>query len=199
MKEIWKPIPGFEGIYEASSLGRIRSLDRKSIFYCKTPITKIRRKKRVDKFGRIIKTDKKINGAGYFGVCLCVNGKTFYRDVHRLVAEAFLGTTKKLQVNHKDGNRLNNRIENLEWVTAKQNIQHAKNRGSKFGKSCPGELNPRAKLTWKLVRQIRSSNKNVSELSRMYKCSRTNIRYILDNKSWVEPISNDEKRVRTHR
>lgn len=67
---------------------------------------------------------------GYARTVLCVNGKATSKGVHRLVAEAFIPNPEgKPQVNHKDGNKLNNCVANLEWVTPKENMQHAKRLG----------------------------------------------------------------------
>lgn len=115
MEEIWKDIKGYEGYYKISNFGRVK------------------RMKRITKFndGRLYKYNEKIvninkGKIGYFVVDLYKNTKrmTFY--IHRLVAEAFIPNPDNLpQVNHRDGNKLNNDIDNLEWVSAKQNCQHA--------------------------------------------------------------------------
>lgn len=108
--EQWKDIPGFEDFYLASSFGRIMS------------IAPGRAKTR----GRILspRSDGKDNG--YLTVCLYKGGKKYNKKVHRLVAETFLENVgEKKEVNHKDGNKRNNRLDNLEWVTAKENTRHA--------------------------------------------------------------------------
>ena len=104
--EIWKPVVGYEGLYEVSNLGRVKSLPRKK---CK---------------GNILKPH--IN-KGYEYVHLCKNGKSYYAKVHRVVAEAFLQTIpNKNHVNHIDGNKTNNAVSNLEWCTATENLKHAR-------------------------------------------------------------------------
>lgn len=117
MNEKWKQIPGYKN-YEASSFGRIRSLDYK-----------IYRKNRwgvisaFHKTGKILKTKIKPNGYGF--VSLHNNKeKPKYFHTHRLVAMTFLGKSK-LQVNHINGIKLDNRLQNLEYVTSKQNIHHS--------------------------------------------------------------------------
>ena len=111
--EIWKDIAGYEGIYEISSLGNIKS------YYAKN--------------GRLVNTGRLISGKldkdGYREVALSKGGHVKYTRVHRLVAEAFIDGDTSLDVNHKDGNKLNNAVDNLEWVTAKENIQHAHDTG----------------------------------------------------------------------
>lgn len=114
-KEIWKDIPGYKGIYQVSNLGRIKSLDKEWIMHNGG----IRHKQ-----GRILRTVR--DGTGYGMVSLCMNSKQKIGRVHRLVAEAFIPNPhNKPQVNHIDGNRLNNIESNLEWVTASENILHA--------------------------------------------------------------------------
>ena len=114
-QEIWKDVKGFEGIYQISNLGRFRSLDRR-----------VYQKKRGNKFVKQIYKGKIIKGwiqnTGYLTVD--IKGKKC--SIHRLVAEHFIeNTMNKEQVNHIDGNKLNNRVDNLEWCTIKENVQHA--------------------------------------------------------------------------
>ena len=114
MKEIWKPIAGYEGVYEVSNLGKVKSLKRKVI----------RSGKSMFVHGGILKPNI-ING-GYEQIKLFKSGKAKMFLVHRLVAETFLPNPKKLpQVNHIDGNKLNNKLENIEWCTAKENMVHS--------------------------------------------------------------------------
>jgi hypothetical protein len=102
-------IIGFDGLYEVSEDGVVYSLKR-FVGYSKQEIIL---KPEVTKFG-------------YYRVVLCCNGKTHKKSVHRLVAEAFLPNPgDKPQVNHKDGNKLNNNVSNLEWCTASENSRHA--------------------------------------------------------------------------
>lgn len=99
MLEIWKDIKDYEGLYQVSNLGRVKSLANRS-----------NHKKEL-----ILKQHKY---KGYYKVNLCKNGKRKLCSVHRLVAEAFIQNPENLPcVNHKDENKLNNCIENLEWCT----------------------------------------------------------------------------------
>ena len=117
----WKPIKGYEHLYEVSDLGEIRSLDRR----IKTNI--LHSTSRVIK-GKPIKLNKKRNG--YLTADLSKEGKVTTTLVHRLVAEAFIPNPKNLRfVNHIDSDRTNNRADNLEWVTSSENRKH----GIEFG------------------------------------------------------------------
>lgn len=108
----WQPVVGYKGIYEVSEEGQIRSLKRRG-----------RRSTRILKWHD--------NGTGYFFVRLTRNGTGRARYVHRLIARAFLGPHDiDQQVNHRDGNKKNNRISNLEYVTAYENFWHAVRRGA---------------------------------------------------------------------
>ena len=104
MEEIWKPIKGYESLYEVSNLGRVKSL----------------------KWGkeRILRTDKSNNG--YLRVVLCKDGKKKKYLVHRLVCESFLPNSNNLpEVNHKDENKTNNKVDNLEWCDRTYNNRYS--------------------------------------------------------------------------
>ena len=101
MEEIWKDIIGFEGLYQISNLGRVKSL-----------------------YKNIIRKPQKAP-SGYFFLTLHKNGKIYNLNVHRTVAIHFIGYREGLEVNHIDGNKGNNRVDNLEWVTRSENQIHA--------------------------------------------------------------------------
>lgn len=133
MEEIWKDIQGFEGSYQISNLGRVKSLERD--IYTKDGV--FQRHKR-----ETIKT-LKTNSDGYKGVTLTVNGiKTRTVTVHILVAEAFIpkpNDYEVFEVNHIDADRTNNIVTNLEWVTHQENINYAAELGHM---THSGETNP---------------------------------------------------------
>ena len=111
MKEIWKDIKGYEGLYQVSNLGNVRSMDR---------ITRDGRKIK----GKNIKPHTNGNSR-YLRAALCNNGKIKYENIHRLVAKAFIPNPEnKPEVNHKDENPSNNFIDNLEWMTSKENSNY---------------------------------------------------------------------------
>ena len=109
-EEVWRPIKGFEGRLEVSNMGRIRSVERTVAFGSQ--------KRKVNQTTYKLKNDKD----GYKMVGL--SGKNI--KVHRAVAEAFIpNPDNRPQVNHIDGNKANNRVENLEWATQEENMGHA--------------------------------------------------------------------------
>ena len=110
IEEIWKDIEGYEGLYQVSSEGRIKSLSR---------LTSNGRKIAE----KILKPSN--NGWGYLQVILCKDGKHINHRIHRLVAQAFIPNPEnKPEVNHIDENKENNNVDNLEWVTSKENSNH---------------------------------------------------------------------------
>lgn len=131
-----KPIFNFEGLYEVSNLGRIRSaIDRKGSFNGKILIP------RKDKNGYLLINLRK------FKVC-------FTKKVHGVVAQSFLGQRPaKMVINHKDSIKANNRVENLEYVTQRENIRHCRRHG--IMRDWFGEGSPSAKLTNSNVLEIR--------------------------------------------
>ena len=127
MTEIWKDIVGYEGLYQVSNLGNVKRLKG----------YKGRGK------GYIVEEhiiQPSINSRGYQNVILCKNGKTKTFTMHRLVAIAFLYNSDNLpEVNHKDEDKTNNCVDNLEWCTAKYNVNY-------------GTRNKKCSDKWKLKR-----------------------------------------------
>ena len=111
--EIWKPIAGFEGYYEVSNRGRIRSVDR--------IVTMKNGRKRLTQ-GKMLKPFVYNGDGNYTGVVLSKDGNHRKHSIHRLVAQAFVPNPNNLpEVNHKDENKTNNCAENLEWCDRKYN------------------------------------------------------------------------------
>lgn len=110
--EFWKQIVGFEGLYEVSNNGKIKSLGNGKSTNSNT---------KKERFLTI-----KVTTNGYTKVKLSKNSKRFYFSVHRLVALNFIeNPSNKREVNHIDGNKLNNCVDNLEWITSSDNQKHA--------------------------------------------------------------------------
>ena len=178
--EIWKDIAGYEGYYQVSNLGRVKSLDR---------IVKREYRGNTTVKGRILKFN--LNHKGYPIVYLYLNSKQKTISVHRLVAMAFIPNPKnKPEVNHigllpdgREGNKLDNRVISLEWSTGKDNLEHAKK--NKLFKSQKGESNPFSKLKNEDILAIRNSNLKLKPLSEIYSISMTTVSDIKNKKIWI--------------
>lgn len=138
-KEVWKDVLGYEGLYKVSDLGNIISLPRKGT----------------------IKTEKllkpKIDKDGYLCVTLYKNNTRKSYHVHRIVAMSFINNYDNLpQVNHIDGNKQNNNINNLEWCTNQENIQHAWEIGLK--KRRYGKDNDKSKTVYQYSNELELIN-----------------------------------------
>lgn len=122
MSEEWKPVVGFEGVYEVSNLGRVRSLDR--VYYQTSRGGCFHPHKRK---GQLLRPG--LTSVGYPSVVLGRKRGTFL--VHRLVAEAFIGPCPEgCEVRHKDGTRNNNTADNIEYGTRKENMADARRHGT---------------------------------------------------------------------
>ena len=117
LQEEWKYIEGYEKKYQISNMGRLRSLYFKD--------------KYGNKWDKIYYLKWSLNRKGYQRTRLCLNGKLNSSVfAHRLVADAFIPNPQNLpQVNHKDGNKKNNRVDNLEWCSNKENALHSQKNG----------------------------------------------------------------------
>lgn len=126
--EIWKDITGYEGFYQVSNLGRVRSVARKII----------RSNGRVQTFGSEIISPRSVLGYKAVNLCRVGSGKNHY--VHRLVASAFVPNPNGYkEINHKNEDKSDNRAENLEWCTRQYNLLYGR-RGDSSGKSLGREV-----------------------------------------------------------
>lgn len=156
--ENWKSIKGYEGFYEVSNLGNVKSLERQvsGRFISSKRIVK----------ERILKP--KISKYGYLEVSLHKEGKLSTKRVNRLVATAFINNVNNYpQVNHIDGDKLNNKVDNLEWVSNSMNQLHAHKTGLK--RSLKGENSNRAILTNEKVLEMKNKYKSGSKIKDLHK------------------------------
>ena len=182
MQEIWLPIPGYEAFYQASTHGRIKA--------------NVRLRRGVTKNGKETqrRIDEKIlkqapHTAGYLCLSLTKEGGAKARSmlVHRMVAVTFIDNPENLPwVNHKDGNKKNNHVENLEWCTPTYNIMHAL--GAGFIPILRGSQRATAKLNEEKVHVIKKmmllgfTNEKLAEL---FEVSTAPISYIRSNLAWT--------------
>jgi len=166
--ERWEPVVGYKGWYEVSDIGRARNVaDRKHTFV-----------------GKILK--QRIISSGYCGISLCRNGDQHDAIVHRLVMAAFVGQCPEgKEVNHKDGDKTNNRLDNLEYVTQSENMIHAFDTGLH---SLGGEKNNMSKLTEENVHEIRRllrAGLTHKSISALFNVSRSCISLIATGERWA--------------
>jgi len=167
MQETWKSVVGFEGRYEVSSEGRFKALARDIIY----------------KDGRKGKLKEmmlrgSVGSHGYLMVTFDSKTKCL---AHRVVAEAFLGVQKfRVTVNHKDGNKLNNRIDNLEWATYGENNDHARRTDLNIQN---GERTNLTKYTGQFIAAVRNVyatyNPSYAELGRLFGITDAHARQIV--------------------
>lgn len=160
MKEIWKDVIGYEGLYKISNLGRVKN-----------------------RFDLILKPN---TTRGYKIVSLSKNNTQKTYKLHSLVALNFLGKRAKggLQVNHIDGNKLNNKVSNLEYVTRSKNVKHAYSLGLMDKR---GHKNCKAKLSVIEVLEIRNRyirGESISEIAKDYSIHICNVRRIINRTTW---------------
>ena len=161
--ERWIDVPGYEGLYQVSNLGQVVSISRNGTN------------------GGVLKFDK--NNAGYHQVRLYKGNKSRVFRVHRLVASAFIYPSE-MDVNHKNGIKTDNRLKNLEYVTASQNVRHAR---KLFGSwSLTGAKHQNAKLTDADVEAIKSQAGHVTqrELAKTYGISEAQVSRIINGTRW---------------
>lgn len=177
MKEIWKNIEGYEELYRISNLGEVKILKRKV----------------KSRFGyRMIKEKikKPFMDKGYLRIELIKNKKGKKYFIHRLVAQAFISNPKnKKEINHIDGIKNNNKVNNLEWCTRSENALHSYK--LKLQLPVNGEKNGRSKLKECQVKKIRELNKKgltIYKLSKITKMNYFTIWGIINKKYWKHII-----------
>lgn len=159
--EIWKDVPDYEGFYQVSNLGRVKRIDSNRIL--------------AERQGK----------NGYIRLNLSKNGEQKQAFVHQLVLKKFGSPQPNgKQVNHKNGNKKDNRIENLEWVTIAENIKH---RDDVLGKHTKGTRNGSAILTEsdvKEIKSLRAKGWTCKKISLRYAVGRAAISHIVNGRTW---------------
>ena len=172
--EVWLPVVGYEGLYSVSNLGRVRSEARTVI--------------RTD--GRIQDVPEKMmilfpSNCEYLRVGLNKDNRQKSHLVHRLVAKAFIDNPEELpQVNHLNRVRTDNRLENLEWTTAKENIKH-RDIENDYNIGENSHLSKLKAIDVELIREMWSTWKMTqTEIAKLFSTSQANISEICLRKSW---------------
>lgn len=174
MSEVWKPVVGFEGLYEVSDQGRVRSLDR--VLWVRNPWGRIgpRRYR-----GRIIRPGP--HQGGYLAIHLNREGEVKSTTAHVLVAQAFIGPRPPgMEVCHNDGDKKNCARSNLRYDTPSGNNRDKE----KHGTARKGDNHQTAKLTSGAVKAIRASCEPQQVLAERFGCTFSNISAVQLRKSW---------------
>jgi len=170
MLEIWKDVKGYEGLYQISNTGKVKSIER-------VDSTNVKRKERVLK--------QCLSGRGYPMVGIYKNGKRTPVNIHRLVAEYFVSNFyNKSQVNHIDGIKENNIYTNLEWCSASENIIHAHKNG--LTNPVKGEQVGSSKLTRAEAQSVKDLKGKLSQrkIGLMFNICQQEVSKIHTNKCW---------------
>lgn len=198
MEEIWKPIKNYEGYYEISNLGRVKSLDR----FVKQKNHFIHRQECIKQ--------SRIDANGYYVVTLCKDRKSISTYIHRLLAEAFIpNPDNKPCVDHINTITTDNSLENLRWVTAEENsnncltLKHFKrdaNKETSIKRRLLSRKQNKTKTGPKTIYQYTTSGEfsneyfSIAEAARSVQCSPSYIRRILDtNKSFKNYLFTSKK------
>jgi len=185
MPESWRPVVAYEGFYEVSARGLVRSVDR--VFIRADGRRQGRR-------GRLLVQSMSGRNRNYPSVSLRFGHR---RAVHRLVAEAFLGPCpgQGFEVAHWNGRTGDNQVSNLRWATISENQQDSIRHGTKYSPPIgtrAGSLNQNAQLTWDLVRKMRleyaAGGVGQRELAKRYGIGKSQVQNIISGRHWVDKL-----------
>jgi hypothetical protein len=172
--EIWKDVSGFEGAFQVSNYGNVKSLDKVTTWWCE----KLGKNKSRTFYGKVL--TKRIKD-GYAEVHLRHKGKNKYPRIHRLVAETFIeGTANYPVIDHKDDNKLNNTVWNLEPCTVSYNTKKAADSGKLIVGDINRVHNKLTEETKQLVRDLLADGMSMRKIERDYKVSQRSIARIRD-------------------
>lgn len=177
--EIWKDVVGLEGLYMVSNLGNMKTLPRQTYHNLTNKI--ITRKEKPMR-------NNSTNTNGYLQVLLTKDGVKIPSRVHRLVADAFIPNPEnKRCVNHKNGIKTDNRVENLEWVTSSENARHAVQTGLKKRGHERKDAAIHSAETVNEIRQVyKSGTISQRKLAAQFGISKSSIQLLLANKTYKE-------------
>lgn len=183
LREEWRPVVGYEGYYEVSDQGRVRSLGRR--------VNAPQGWRMIE--GRVLKLSKAVNG--YVRFAACVDGASSHRLVHRAVLEAFVGPCPAgMQSCHNNGQRDDNRVENLRWDTLANNTADIE----RHGRRQRGERHHSARLTDEIVRDIRmrrQRGESLPKIGRRFGIASGHVSVITTGRVWkhvLVPLSPKE-------
>lgn len=166
MKEIWKDIPGYINLYQASNYGEIKSL----------------------RFNKEIILKQKTDRSGHLRINLFKNNTRKEYQVHRLILETFIGRCPPgMECRHLDGNPKNNKLDNLKWGTHSENIKDSVKHGTHFqpdhrgSKCCFSKLNNNKIIE---IRQLHLEGKSDTEIAKIYSVNKSTINRIINKKLW---------------
>lgn len=166
----WRKIAGFDGDYLVSNTGLVRSV----------------KQERRRKLKRYFIMRPAINSGGYWSCALCKNGISSTHSVHQLVGKAFISNPEnKHDINHKDGVKTNNHVDNLEWNTRSENLSHAYDTALRIRPH--GLSNGRCKLSEDQVRTIRvraETGESPAKIGKDFNVTHTTVRNIRKRKIW---------------
>lgn len=164
--EIWEPVIGWEDRYAVSNYGRLKGFWIKPFRLCRIQVHN-------DEFKK------------YLVIALCKNKKKYKTGVHRLVAQAFIPNPEdKPEVNHIDGDKQNNRVENLEWVTGSENMRHsfANGRKPKRGEGIGTSVLKEEQVL--RIRELYDNGFSNMQMRRTFSISESTVSRIIKRESW---------------